>query len=105
MPQSALVERIDALKSEVEAIDRKIDAFIADISEWRKVADELIEQNRCTDRALQGALIQMGEDRLFRMELAKHISRWRQRLNVLSAAVLGALGTATAILGYLEWGQ
>lgn len=98
-----LSEQIAALRSEISKVTADLHLFREEAKEWMDSADALIERNRCLDVSLQDAIIKMGEDKLFRIELAKRTSQWRQRLNTISGAVLGFLAGAAALWGYVEY--
>lgn len=98
-----LYEQIVALRVEFENFHKDMSEWKTETKEWMESADDLIERNRCLDETLQGAIIALGQDRLFRQELARRMSGWRQRVNTISAAILGGLATAGAIWGYIEY--
>jgi len=88
-----------------KAICDEMRIFMADMREWRSGAEAMITANRCTDAALQAALIELGENRIFRNDAIKRLDGIRVFLTHMAgaaAAVGGLYGVwvgASALLG------
>jgi hypothetical protein len=84
---------------------RHVIAHLADLAKWRKAADTMIQLNRCNDRVLQAANIELAEARVFRNEAIKRLFKIRAFLNGLVIvagsifAIYGALAGAVALFG------
>ena len=79
------------LNKKVDDLSEKLSDFHAEYVEFRDAANEMIQYNRCEDRVLMDALIELGEARMFRKEALKRLDGIRVAMTWLSGLVAATL--------------